>query len=116
MPFPRLAAALIFMALLLSVLAVSQQTSPQPSQQPLPGFTSTTNEVILPVTVTDDKGKFVSNLVASDFRVLDEGRPQRINFFNHSEKQPIVVGFLIDQSNASKIHWSKYQDAILELV
>jgi Ca-activated chloride channel family protein len=119
MSFPRVAAALIVPGCLLCALAVSQQTAPPPSQQPqqpLPGFTSTTNEVILAVTVTDDKGKFVSNLVGSDFRVLDEGRAQRIKFFSHSEKQPIVVGFLIDQSNASKIHWSKYQDAILELV
>jgi Ca-activated chloride channel homolog len=117
MSFPRVAAVLISLGLLLCALAVSQQTAPpQPSQQTLPGFVSTTNEVILPITVTDDKGKFVSNLVAGDFRILDEGKPQRINFFSHSEKQPIVVGFLIDQSNASKIHWSKYQDAILELV
>src|SRR3954466_9775324 len=117
MSFPRVAAALIFLGLVLCVLAVSQQTPPpQPSQQPLPGFVSTTNEVILPITVTDDKGKFVSNLVASDFRVLDEGRPQKINFFSHTEKQPIVVGFLIDQSNATKIHWDKYKEATLELV
>src|SRR5204862_3789834 len=37
-------------------------------------------------------------------------------FCSHSEKQPIVVGFLVDQSNASKIHWAKYQQAILELI
>jgi len=33
-----------------------------------------------------------------------------------SEKQPVVVGFLIDLSNNSRIHWKIYQDAILELV
>jgi VWFA-related protein len=32
------------------------------------------------------------------------------------EKQPIVVGFLVDLSNNSRIHWKTYQDAILELV
>lgn len=68
------------------------------------------------MTVTDDKGKFVSNLVQTDFRVLDEGRPQRIRFFSHSQKQPVVVGFLVDLSNASRIHWKTYQDAIKELV
>jgi len=31
-------------------------------------------------------------------------------------KQPIVVGFLIDLSNNTRIHWKTYQDAILELV
>ena len=126
MSFPRSVAVLIPCGLVLCALALSQQTAPPPSpppqqsvpasDQPITRFGAQANEVILPVTVTDDKGKFVSNLVASDFRILDEGRPQRIQFFSHSEKQPIVVGFLIDQSNASKIHWNKYQEAILELV
>ena len=70
------AAALSVPGLLLCALAVSQQSAPP--QQSLPRFGSTTNEVILPVTVTDDKGKFVSNLQAKDFKVLDEGRPQRL--------------------------------------
>src|SRR5215472_2890961 len=74
------------------------------------------NEVILPVTVTDDKGKFVSNLQAKDFRVLDEGRPQRLTFFSHNQKQPVVIGFLIDQSNNTRLHWKRYQDAVMELV
>ena len=74
------------------------------------------NEVILPVTVTDEKGRFVSNLEEKDFRVLDEGRPQRIRFFSHTEKQPIVVGFLIDLSNNTRLHWKRYQDSVMELV
>ena len=88
----------------------------QPAQPDQLQITVQTNEVILPITVTDDKGRFVSNLVKEDFRILDEGRPQRIRFFSHAEKQPIVVGFLIDLSNSSRIHWKTYQDAILELV
>ena len=87
-----------------------------PAAQEKPTFTSTTTEVIVPVTVTDNKGKFLSNLVASDFRLLDEGKAQRIQFFSHAEKQPIVVGFLADQSNNMKIHWSKYEEALEELV
>src|SRR5262249_33778104 len=115
----RVLALTVFCGLLLSAIALSQQSTPKTEQkadQPVAKFSGSVNEVILPVTVTDEKGKFVSNLVANDFRVLDEGRPQRINFFSHTEKQPFVVGFLIDQSNASKIHWTKYQDSILELV
>ena len=58
----------------------------------------------------------MSNLTAEDFRVLDEGRPQRIRSFNHNEKQPIVIGFLVDLSSASAIHWKDYQEGIQELI
>ncbi|HLK62232.1 MAG TPA: VWA domain-containing protein [Bryobacteraceae bacterium] len=96
------------------VPGASQQ--PARSDQPESKFTSGVNEVIVPVTVKDDRNKFVSNLEAKDFRVTDEGRPQRVTFFSHQEKQPVVIGFLIDLSNNSRIHWKTYQDAILELV
>ena len=107
--------------LILCLPAVSQQTTSPPPAAPQPDpnrvqFKGSATEVIVPVTVTDDKGRFVSNLVKKDFRVLDEGRPQNIEFFSHDEKQPIVAGFLIDLSNNSRIHWKTYQDAILELV
>ena len=121
----RVFAARSLCGLVLCLPAVSQQapqqTTPpppaasQPAQPPVQ-FRGSAIEVIVPVTVTDDKGRFVSNLVQKDFRVLDEGKPQAIEFFSHDEKQPIVVGFLIDLSNNSRIHWKTYQDAILELV
>src|SRR5262245_20529426 len=88
--------------LVLCLPAVSQQTTPPPQPAvPQPAapqadpnrvqFKGSATEVIIPVTVTDDKGRFVSNLVKKDFRVLDEGKPQNIEFFSHDEKQPIVV-------------------------
>jgi len=72
--------------------------------------------VIVPVTVTDDKGRFVSNLEAKDFRIFDQGKEQRIEFFSRDRNQPVVVGFLIDLSNNTRIHWKNYQDAAIELV
>lgn len=107
----RLFAALPLWGFLVPVLAAQQQAEP-----PAARIQVSVNEVIVPVTVTDDKGRFVSNLDAKDFRILDEGRPQRIQFFSHDQKQPIVVGFLIDLSNNTRVHWKTYQDAILELV
>jgi Ca-activated chloride channel homolog len=75
------------------------------------------NEVIVPVTVTDEKGKFIANLDAADFKVYEEGKEQQIRFFTRERSQPVVVGFLIDQSNAMKLHWKAYlQDSAQELV
>ena len=74
------------------------------------------NEVIVPVTVTDDKGRFVSDLQKKDFHIFDEGKEQTIDFFSHEQSQPIVIGFLIDMSNGMKIHWAKYKEAATELM
>jgi len=74
------------------------------------------NEVIVPVTVTDEKGRFVSDLEAKDFKIYDQGKEQHIEFFSRDRNQPVVVGFLIDLSNDSRIHWKNYQDAAIELV
>ena len=73
-------------------------------------------EVIVPVTVTDGKGRFVSNLDAKDFRVYDQGKEQHIEFFSRDRNQPVVVGFLLDMSNNTRIHWKNYQDAAQDLV
>ena len=74
------------------------------------------NEVIVPVTVTDEKGRFVSDLEASDFRILEDGREQKIAYFNRERNQPVVVGFLLDLSNASRLHWKSFQESAMELV
>src|SRR5271157_2472923 len=120
MTVARLFAALPLWGVLAPVLlAQGPGGTPAPQQQtepPAARIQVSVNEVIVPITVTDDRGRFVSNLDAKDFRILDEGRPQRIQFFSHDQKQPIVVGFLIDMSNNTRVHWKTYQDAILELV
>ncbi len=86
------------------------------AQNPPPSIKVQVNEVIVPVTVTDDKGRFVSDLDQKDFHIFDEGKEQQIQFFTRERSQPVVVGFLIDVSNASRLHWKNYEDAAIELV
>ena len=74
------------------------------------------NEVIVPVTVTDEKGRFVSDLDKQDFQVFEENKPQAIRFFTRERNQPVVIGFLLDLSSASRIHWKNYQAAATELI
>jgi Ca-activated chloride channel family protein len=74
------------------------------------------NEVIVPVTVTDEKGRFVSDLEQKDFQVFEENKLQNIRFFTRERSQPVVVGFLLDMSTASRIHWKNYQNATVELI
>lgn len=74
------------------------------------------NEVIVPVTVTDDKGRFVSDLDEKDFHVFEENKPQIIRYFTRERSQPVVIGFLLDLSTSSRIHWKTFQAAGSELV
>ncbi len=117
----------VFFGILLA-LSLTAQTQPPaagnaaassvaPSNQnAAPPIKVQVNEVIVPVTVTDEKGRFVSDLDQKDFQIFDQGKEQTIQFFTRERSQPVVVGFLIDVSNASRLHWKNYLDAAVELV
>jgi len=114
-----------FLGITLS-LPLMAQAPPAPPQPPAtapasegqlpPPIKVQVNEVIVPITVTDEKGRFVSDLDQKDFQIFDEGKEQNIQFFTRERSQPVVVGFLIDISNSSRLHWKNYQDAAIELV
>jgi Ca-activated chloride channel homolog len=105
----RVTAAIFF------VSALFAQNQTQTANEP-PRIKVQVNEVIVPVTVTDDKGRFVSDLDVKDFKIYDEGKLQTVRYFSRDHSQPVVVGFLIDMSNATRIHWKNFQDAAIELV
>jgi VWFA-related protein len=73
-------------------------------------------EVIVPVTVTDDKGKFVTNLDQRDFELYDNGKQQKIAFFSRERNQPVVIGYLVDLSNTNRLQWDKLREAIQDLI
>jgi len=117
----RITALLLASSLLAVYLAFAQSSAPEnPKPAPVAAsdrqFSTGVNEVIVPVTVTDDKGRFVADLDQKDFKITDGGREQTIRFFTRERNQPVVVGFLMDASNSSRMHWKNYQEAAEELV
>jgi VWFA-related protein len=94
-----------------------QQQQPQPAEEPQAApIRIQVNEVIVPVTVTDEKDRFVSNLDRADFKVYEDGKEQEIRFFSRERSQPVVIGFILDMSNSTRLHWKTFQEAVLELV
>ena len=89
--------------------AVAQAEEPRPIQVSV-------QEVIVPVTVTDEQGRFVTDLDQKDFKIFDEGKQQQIIYFNRERNQPVVVGFLIDISNANRLHWKTFREAAIDLI
>ncbi len=55
--------------------------------------------VVLPVSVTDRRGDAVSGLQEQDFRVYENGVPQKIVLFDHQDI-PVAVGLVIDNSTS----------------
>jgi Ca-activated chloride channel family protein len=51
-------------------------------------------------TVTDGSGKFIPNLKAEDFTVLEDGVPQKISHFTQDHDIPVSVGILLDTSGS----------------
>jgi Ca-activated chloride channel family protein len=109
-------------ALLLPLSAQSPAPANNPTAVPQgqnpgqPSIRVQVNEVIVPVTVTDEKGRFVTDLDQKDFTIFEEGKQQKIQFFTRERSQPVVAGLLMDTSNASRLHWKNYSDAAIELV
>jgi VWFA-related protein len=96
--------------------AALAQTPPQQPEPEAPPIRVTVNEVIVPVTVTDYKGRFISNLTKSDFKIFEDGREQKIEYFSAEHNQPVVVGLVLDLSSSSRIHWDNFQNTAMEMV
>ena len=58
------------------------------------------NLVNVSFTEHDSQGRFVPDLMADDFEVLEDGQPQRIQFFDHASNLPLNVGLAVDFSGS----------------
>ena len=60
-----------------------------------------TRLVSVPVIVSDRNGRYVPNLTAADFTILQDGKPQAIEFFGAVE-EPLTIALLIDTSQSTR--------------
>ncbi len=73
--------------------------SQEPQLQSQAKISVATNLVVLPVSVTDSQGNFVSGLNRENFRVYEDGTPQNISLFVQ-EDTPVTVGLIVDHSRS----------------
>jgi len=94
--------------LLLTSVAIAQNLAPVPSGtygggDILPELTISTrvDEVNLAFTVTDKKGRFITNLQQQDFDIRDNRlAPPAFHFFQQQSNLPLNVALLIDASDS----------------
>jgi VWFA-related protein len=67
-------------------------------------------------TVSDKKGRFVTDLVKDDFELIENKRTQRILEFTAETDLPLRLGILIDTSNSIRERFRFEQEAASEFV
>jgi VWFA-related protein len=70
-----------------------------------PTFRADTLSVTVDVGVLDNKGRFIPGIPAGNFRVLEDGVPQRLTGFSTGES-PMTIAMVIEFSNLFQQYWS----------
>jgi Ca-activated chloride channel family protein len=73
------------------------------------------DEVLLPCTVVDDKGRLITDLTRGDFQVWEDNVPQTVASFQHQDV-PVSLGILVDNSGSMRDKRAAVNDAALHLV
>ncbi len=74
-----------------------------------------TNLVTLPVSVLDERGRFISDLSPDDFQIFEDGVQQDIEYFR-SVEQPFTVVLLLDLSPSTKYKINEIQDSAISFI
>lgn len=98
----RIAAAAIVVAAMFNIPAAAQ-------------FRSDTRLVVIHASVTDKKGKLVTDLNQNAFRVYENGQEQHVKLFRR-EDIPVSLGIIIDDSGSMSSKRARVEAAALALV
>ena len=67
-------------------------------------------------TVTDRKGRFVTDLTKDDFEVIEAKKPQTVQDFTAESDLPLRLGILVDTSNSIRDRFRFEQEAASEFI
>ncbi len=102
---------------LLTILLCLSEVSSQKKEQK--GSESTikvqVDMVSMPVVVTNRAGRLITDLLKDDFKVFEEGVPQRIAGFSTTE-EPFSVALLLDTSGSTEQRLAQIQNEAIDFV
>jgi Ca-activated chloride channel family protein len=75
-------------------------TPTPPEKEVIDVIRTTSNLVMVPVSVTDREGQAVQGLTKTDFRLLEEGKQQEIAEIGDPEQVPLAIALLFDISSS----------------
>ncbi len=101
----------------------AQENAPEVEPQQDQAIQVDVNVVNVPVTVTDNEGRFIVDLKKEDFEVYENGEPVEIRYFTKTTPDeeeagtvpPLRAGFLVDLSNTARLYYKQYKESIGDL-
>ena len=67
-------------------------------------------------TVTDKKGRFVTDLTKNDFEIIENKKPQAIQQFTAESDLPLRLAVLVDTSNSIRDQFRFEQEAAMRFI
>jgi hypothetical protein len=95
--------------------AAPQDAAPQEDESTRFVFKKEIEEVVLHATVVDDQNRLITGLGRDQFQVYEDSKPQKITSFR-TERVPVALGILIDNSGSMLPKRTKVNQAALRLV
>ena len=92
----------------------ASKAAPSPEDQSR--ITVDVTRVNLLYTVTDKKGRFVSDLTKNDFEIIENKKPQQILEFTAETDLPLRMAILIDTSNSIRDRFRFIQEAATDFI
>jgi VWFA-related protein len=106
----------------LSLGSEAQNLAP-PGQPPATVATDETTRILVDVTrvnmlftVTDKKGRFITDLNRDDFEVIEGKKPQVIQEFTAETDLPLRIGILVDTSSSIRDRFKFEQEAAVQFL
>ena len=112
----------LFVFFVIEVVSLSPAQSGYPFDHqilpsPVATIRTTVDEVNLAFTVTDKRGRFVSNLQSGDFELFDNHQePQRLTYFQQRSDLPLHLAVVIDASSSVEYRLKYEQKAAVEFL
>jgi len=104
------------------VLGAADQNPAPPPAQPA-GSGEETTRILVDVTrvnmlftVTDKKGRFITDLNKDDFEVVEAKKPQVIQEFTAESDLPLRIGILVDTSSSIRDRFKFEQEAAIQFL
>ena len=93
----------------------AESAKPEPNDNPTRIILDVTRVNML-FTVTDKKGRFITDLTKDEFQVVESKRPQTIQEFTAESDLPLRLGILIDTSNSIRDRFKFEQEAAIQFI